>query len=301
MLAAIRQFFAERQVLEVETPILSRSASTDAHLEPVATSDGLYLHTSPEHAMKRLLAAGFGDIYQICKAFRAGEEGRLHNPEFTMLEWYRVGFDDQALLSEVEELLALLLKPVVLQEPERLSYAEALSTHAGVAVDSRPSELVECLRDHGVHVPGYDGLPETEARSLFVDLVMSAIVAPRLGNGRLSSVYDYPPDQAALARITDDPTPLARRFETWFSGVELANGFDELTDASEQASRFETDLERRRRLGRRTPPVDALLIDALSAGLPASAGVAFGLDRVLMLSLQGQSLNDVLHFPISRA
>lgn len=301
LLARTRAFFAARKVLEVETPALSRAAATDPRIESLRThmsgegGRARYLHTSPEFPMKRLLAALSGDIYQICKVFRNGEAGRWHNPEFTLLEWYRTDFDHHALMDEVAELLAGLIEPYrPLAAPERLSYGEAVLQHAGVDPFTDTVDRIEaCIRGAGVSPPDSLG----EDRSAWLDLLISTCVAPRLGRGRATFVYDFPPAQAALARIRPDPQPVAERFEVFVDGIELANGFHELTDADEQRARFDADLAARERAGSTAAPVDEHLLSALAAGLPDCAGVALGFDRVVMLATGARHIAEVLSFP----
>ena len=298
LLAAARGFFARRGVLEVETPILSSAAVTDPHIDSLGTElDGgsYHLSTSPEYAMKRLLAAGCGDIYQICKAFREGERGRWHNPEFTLIEWYRLGFDDGALMGEVEALVREMFAPYrTLGPAERLSYAAALARYAGIDVrTAREAELEEAAARLGIECPSQldrDGK---------LDLIMGVSVGPRLGLERPTFVFDYPASQAALARIKSTAT--AARFELYLDGLELANGFHELADASAQRERFERDLARRRMLGKREPQADERLLQALAAGLPDCAGVALGFDRLVATALRAGRLAEVMAFTIGEA
>jgi lysyl-tRNA synthetase class 2 len=302
MLAAAREFFAVRGVLEVETPILSAAAVSDPQIESLTTrvagmAAPAYLCTSPEYAMKRLLAAGSGDIYQICKVFRDAERGRWHNPEFTLLEWYRLGFDDAALMAEVEALIVHLLAPYRRPLPaERLSYAAALQRHAGVDMHcATAGELAEAARRHGI-----DCHAELD-RDARLDLLMGLIVGPRLGLERPCFVCDYPASQAALARLKPGPTPVAARFELYIDGLELANGFHELADDGEQRARFDRDLEARRARGLPLRPVDERLLAALRAGLPDCAGVALGLDRLVAVALGAPRLADTMAFTIDNA
>ena len=302
MLAAARQFFAERGVLEVETPVLSAAAVSDPQIESLATrvagiAAPLYLCTSPEHAMKRLLAAGSGDIYQICKVFRDAERGRWHNPEFTLLEWYRLGFDDVALMSEVEALIRALLAPHrKLQPAERLSYSAALQRHAGV--DSQHAgerDLTEAARSHGIVCQA------DLDRDAKLDLLMALVVGPRLGIERPCFICDYPASQAALARLKPGPPPVAARFELYLDGVELANGFHELRQSGEQRDRFAQDLKLRHARGQLQPPLDERLLAALAAGLPDCAGVALGVDRLAAIALAAPRLADAMAFTIDNA
>jgi len=287
MLAAVRGFFAARGVLEVETPCLSAATVTDPHLHSLATrlagGRTRYLQTSPEYAMKRLLAAGSGPIYQLARAFRDGELGRRHNPEFTLLEWYRPGFDHHRLMDEVEELVAEVAG--VAGPTERLTYAEAFRAHAGVdPFADPPARLAEAARAAtGGAVPDLG-----DDRDAWLDLLMGTVVERRLGHDRPTFVHDFPAAQAALARVRqtgpDGGPAVAERFELFVGGVELANGFHELTDAAEQRRRFEADLARRRALGLTEPPVDERFLAALAAGLPDCAGVAVGFDRLVMIA-----------------
>ncbi len=302
MLARARAFFAARGVLEVETPILSAAAVSDPQIESLATEvAGLpgrrYLGTSPEFPMKRLLAAGSGDIYQIGKVFRDGERGRWHNPEFTMIEWYRLGFDDHALMSEVEALAGHLLAPQrALPPAERLTYAEALRRHAGVdAHRASEAQLDEAARRAGV---ACEGDLDRDAK---LDLLMGLVVGPKLGRGRPCFVCDYPASQAALARLKQDEPPVAARFEFYLDGIELANGFHELANAGEQRARFLGDLAARDRMGRPGRPLDERLLAALAAGMPDCAGVALGFDRLVAIGLGASRLDEAMAFGIDNA
>jgi elongation factor P--(R)-beta-lysine ligase len=302
MLAAARAFFAERGVLEVETPILSAAAVSDPQIESLHTriaglAAPLYLCTSPEYAMKRLLAAGSGDIYQISKVFRDAERGRWHNPEFTLIEWYRLGYDDAALMSEVEALLHCVLAPICSVQPaERLSYSAALQRHAGVdAHAASDAELAAAITRHGIVCRG-----ELD-RDAKLDLLMGMVVGPRLGLGRPCFIHDYPASQAALARLKPGTPPVAARFELYFGGVELANGFHELADAGTQRARFEQDQAQRRARGLEQRPLDEHLLAALAAGLPDCAGVALGFDRLAAIAAGAPQLADVMAFTIDNA
>jgi lysyl-tRNA synthetase class 2 len=302
MLTRARAFFERRGVLEVETPILSAAAVSDPQIESLATQiAGLpgssYLCPSPEYAMKRLLAAGSGDIYQICKVFRDAERGRWHNPEFTMIEWYRIGLDDAGLMSEVEALVGELLAPArTLGPAERLSYSEALRRHAGVdAFDSTEDELLDAARRHGIHC---DAQLDRDAK---LDLLMGLIVGPRLGRGNPCFVCDYPATQAALARLKPGSPRVAARFELYLDGLELANGFHELAQAKEQRARFMQDLSLRRMRGQDQPPLDENFLAALASGLPDCAGVALGFDRLVAIALGADKLADAMAFSIENA
>ncbi|HUY83936.1 MAG TPA: EF-P lysine aminoacylase EpmA [Steroidobacteraceae bacterium] len=302
MLARARAFFAERGVLEVETPIAGAAGTSDPQIESLTTrvagfAAPFYLSTSPESAMKRLLAAGSGDIYQICKAFRDGERGRWHNPEFTMIEWYRLGFDDAALMSEVETFLARLLAPRrSLAAAERLSYRAALLRHAGVDADeATPRELLQAAAAHGV-----DCSADLD-RDARLDLLMGMVVGPRLGRERPSFICDYPASQASLARLKPGAPRVAARFELYLDGIELANGFHELNSAPLQRARFARDLATRRARRQAAPPMDERLLAALSAGLPDCAGVALGFDRLAAIAAGAHALDEAMAFAIDRA
>jgi len=303
MLASARAFFAERGVMEVETPVLSRHGTTDPAIESLALSaDALtparWLQTSPEFAMKRLLAAGSGPIYQICKVFRDAERGRRHHPEFTLLEWYRPGFSMRGLIDEVAALVRALLERPDLPA-ETLTYRGLFRSRLGLDPWETPDTA---LRSRAIDA----GIPGAVALALdrdgWLDLLLCHCLESGLGRGALTFLCHYPPSQAALARVVDDGgVPVAERFELYLDGMELANGFVELTDAAEQRLRFDADLAVRRRDGQRTPPMDAGLLAALEAGLPDSAGVALGLDRLLMIRTGAGHIDQVLAFPAERA
>jgi lysyl-tRNA synthetase class 2 len=299
LLRAIREYFVATRTLEVETPTLSRAGVTDVHLASVTArvhGETRYLHTSPEYAMKRLLAAGCGDIYQIARVYRDGESGRFHNPEFTLIEWYRLGIDHHALMADVERLITTVLPPERnFDRAERLSYREAVQLHAGVdPFDDPLPVLIARLEADGIEVPA----AITRDRDACLDLIMATLVGPRLGWDRLSFVYDYPKSQAALARIRG---PVASRFEAYLHGMELANGFHEVNDPDEQRRRFEADARERERRGLPAMPIDERLLDALSHGLPDCAGVALGFDRLVMCAVGATHIDEVLAFSFERA
>ncbi|MGJ8678778.1 elongation factor P--(R)-beta-lysine ligase [Paraglaciecola sp.] len=304
ILQKIRQFFADRNVLEVDTPALSQHTVTDEHLHSFSTSfqspfkansQTLYLQTSPEFAMKRLLCAGSGAIYQICKSFRNEEAGRFHNPEFTMLEWYRPDFDHHQLMAEMNELIQLILN---CGSAEKLTYQEAFEQH--LACDPISASLADLQSLAGQH--GFQHLAENETnKDTLLMLLFSQKVEPKIGQERPCFVYDFPASQAALAKINPLNTKVAERFELYFKGVELANGFHELDDATEQLVRFEADNKKRKQQGLAEMPIDQNLIEALKSGLPACAGVALGIDRLVMLALQVTSIDQVLAFEHGRA
>lgn len=302
MLARCREFFRSRAVLEVETPVLSQAGNPDPNIASfrlrTESPHEILLNTSPEFAMKRLLAAGSGDIFQIAKAFRDDEAGTLHSREFTMLEWYRQGFTLEQLMQEVAALLALLFARAGLEKSAiYLSYRQAFAQHAGFdPVSDSEGALLKCLRASGVEPPtGHC------SRDLLLDLVMTSVVLPKLDPTTLVFIYDFPVSQAALARAHPENPLLARRFEAVFGGVELANGFEELLDPVEQRARFAEDVRRREQSGAPPVPVDENLLAALEAGLADCAGVAVGLDRVLMFALGVRHIDEVLCFPAERA
>jgi lysyl-tRNA synthetase class 2 len=310
MLERIRAFFSAHDVLEVETPILSSAATPDPALASLATryhgpfyphGQTLYLHTSPEFPMKRLLAAGSGSIYQICKVFRDGEAGRLHNPEFTMLEWYRAGFDLRQLMDEVEALVRLVMDDrLTLASTEWISYREAFERHTGLDPHAAAvRDFARVAQEHGIHPPA--GLGDHHEASIWRDLLLSHLIEPRLGMDRLCFVYDYPASQASLARVRPGTPPVAERFELYLHGIELANGFHELADPAEQRTRFERQLHARIAAGLDTPPLDEHLLTALASGLPDCSGVALGIDRLAMLAAGAQSVAEVMAFPLDRA
>lgn len=293
LLSTVRAFFAARGVLEVETPQLARHGVSDPHIQCIPVPGHGYLQSSPEYHMKRLLAAGSGPIYQICKAYRDGEAGARHNPEFTMLEWYRPGFDLSALINECLTLFGELFPGA----PSRsYCFRNLFSDVTGLdpltASDSEPVTLAE---SHGA--PG--GLDKAAA----VDYLMAMEVEAALPAEQLSVITDFPGWAAALARTHDDEdgTTVARRFEIYYRGLELANGYQELTDADEQRRRFERDNRLRGEHGLNIMDADPYLLDAMHHGLPACSGVAMGVERLLMAQQSSQRIGEVLTFPGDRA
>ncbi|GMG85794.1 EF-P lysine aminoacylase EpmA [Biformimicrobium ophioploci] len=296
--AELRAFFAARNVIEVDVPALSQRATSDPHIDSITATCGgnsAYLATSPEFGLKRLLAAGMGDCYYLGKAFRNGEAGSRHNPEFTMLEWYRVGWDDHQLMDEVAALLCGVLQ---LPAPDKLSYRALFQSELGVDPHSATvSELRQLARSH------FEIEFESEAAADWLDLLMSHVLEPRLGTG-VTLVYDFPASQAALAKVEPDAlgVPVARRFEAYVGGVELANGYWELTDAAEQHRRFEADHAYRRANGLPAHPFEERLVEALALGdMPECAGVALGVERLLMQKLGAGKISEVLALPFERA
>jgi lysyl-tRNA synthetase class 2 len=305
MLARARAWFASERVLEVQTPLLSTAAASEPQIESIATQPlqgpPRYLQTSPEYPMKRLLAAGIGDCYQICPVFRDGESGRQHNPEFTMIEWYRVGFGVAELQRDVDRLLRATIGELrVLPAARDVTYREAIAGASGLdCATASPRAIEAVLRDRGI-AP----IVATEQdRDTWLDLLMATVVGPGLGRGAPVFVRDYPASQAALARVRDDGDgwPVAERFELYLDGIELANGFHELGDTLEQRRRFTQDLEKRRQRGQRLAPLDERFLAALTAGLPDCAGVALGFDRLIMAALGLPSISEAMAFPADRA
>ena len=288
--ALIRRFFAERDVLEVETPILSASANTDPNIQSFSTrfrdNDVRWLRTSSEFAQKRLLAAGIGDCYELGRVFRDGEAGRRHNPEFTMLEWYRVGRDHRWIADEAVELIRILLDSV--NKTGRLktyTYRELFQSTVSVdPFDATEESLQAALGDVRI---GPRGL----TRDDWLDLLLTHRIQPKLPADQITVVFEYPAAQCALARIRDG---VAERFEIYVGSQELANGYHELTDAAEQLARFENDNLRRRKKSQLSMPIDEHFLEALKNGLPPCSGVALGVDRLLMAMSDADSIADVL-------
>lgn len=293
ILQQIRHFFHERNVLEVDTPLMAPSSVTSPAIESITTNYSindtdykLYLQTSPEFYMKRLLAAGSGAIYQICKAFRHGESGRLHNPEFTMLEWYRPGFDHHDLMTEMTELFQLLLP---LESVTRISYEALFLNKLGINPHlATVNELMVIANQQGLTYQN------DEDKDNWLNLLLTHCIEPTLSG--LTFIYDFPASQAALAKIRQGIYPVAERFEAYIGSIELANGFHELADAKEQQARFEQELVERKQLGLAMVPIDYALLKALSSGFPDCAGVAVGIDRLIMLAAKQQSLASVMSF-----
>lgn len=305
MLASLRLFFSVRGVIEVETPLLAATASSHPDLRPIAALRSnatgpcirqLWLQTSPESHMKRLLAAGSGPIYQICKAFRDGEQDAIHNPEFTMIEWYRPGFDLHQLMSETEELVrGLLDRP----QAERISYARLFHIH--LALDPHtvpPDDLRRLCQSKGLT---HSTVSSNRDRDPWLKLLMESCIQHKLGHERPCFVFDFPASQACMARIRPGNPGVAERFELYLDGVELANGYHELDDPTEQLSRFENENSSLQALGREPVPLDEHLLSALASGLPDCSGAALGLDRLLMLKFSASSISEVISFTTDRA
>jgi lysyl-tRNA synthetase class 2 len=301
----IRAFMAERGVLEVETPMMSRAGNTEPNIESFAVdfagrTDGAprtrWLRTSPEFALKRLLAAGIGDCYELGRVFRDGEAGGRHNPEFTMLEWYRLGIDHVALAHETADLVDACLSLVGRgANVVETTYGGLYLAHLGIDPHhADESTLRDALGDVRID-------PDGLTRDDWLDLLMTHRIQPTFPDDTIHVVHDYPASQCALARVRDADPPVAERFELYLGPLELANGYHELLDAGEQRARFERDVQRRAQRGSRAIPPDDALLEALESGLPTCAGVALGVDRLLMAMLRTPRIADVLAFDFARA
>ena len=303
LLAGVREYFHTRGVLEVETPLAVSRTVSDPQIESLrlAGDASRYLHTSPEYAMKRLLAAGSGDIFQVCKVFRAGERSRLHNPEFTMVEWYRAGMGLTEIMAETAALAAQLLAggwPQAGASVEYLDYQAAFQRELQLDPMTATLETVAALCGaHGLAEQSIRGA----SRDQLLDFLVATLIGPRLGRQALTCLHHYPASQAALAQLDAADPRTALRFELYAAGVELANGYVELADAAEQAQRFALDQQLRQARGLSSIETDERLIAALRAGLPRCAGVALGFDRVLMLAAGATDIDAVLAFPWERA
>ena len=302
LIEEIRRFFTDRGLLEVETPVLSEFGVTDVHLATFSTefvspfgeqSKTLWLSTSPEYHMKRLLAAGSGPIFQIGKVFRNEEAGNRHNPEFTMLEWYRPHFDMYRLINEVDDLLQQILE---CPPAESMSYQFAFQQYVGLdPLSADLSELAEKAKKHQLIGA------ENENRDTLLQFLFSTVVEPQIGQEVPVVVYHFPASQAALAQISSEDLRVAERFEFYYKGLELANGFHELSDAREQLRRFQQDNLQREKMGLPVRAIDTRLLAALQAGIPNCSGVALGVDRLLMIAMGTESIKDVISFAIDNA
>lgn len=297
MLAACRDFFANRNVLEVDTPALATHAVTEPNIESLQTSceqtPTLFLQTSPEHYMKRLLAAGYPDIYQVCKVFRDGESGQRHRPEFTMVEWYRLNFSLQEMMQETVGFIGQVLNRPELHATVRyLSYVDAF------AAADQPDPITSDVAQLSEAIAADPSLRQSigSDRDAWLDLLLAHKVCREFSDDKLTVLYHYPASQAALARRCPKDESFADRFEIFFGDLELANGFVELTDADEQLARFEKDRDRRRDRGQTRHEIDDNLIAALRSELPECAGVAVGFDRLLMISNKSDDIADVNTF-----
>ena len=302
LIEEIRRFFTDRGLLEVETPVLSEFGVTDVHLATFSTefispfgeqSKTLWLSTSPEYHMKRLLAAGSGPIFQIGKVFRNEEAGNRHNPEFTMLEWYRPHFDMYRLINEVDDLLQQILE---CPPAESMSYQFAFQQYVGLdPLSAEMSELVEKAKKYQL----VDA--EKENRDTLLQFLFSVVVEPQIGQEAPIVVYHFPASQAALAQISSEDLRVAERFEFYYKGLELANGFHELSDAREQLRRFQQDNLQREKMGLPVRAIDTRLLSALQAGIPNCSGVALGVDRLLMTAMGAEHIKEVISFAIDNA
>lgn len=305
IISRVREFFRDRNVLEVETPVMSHASTTDCHLDvfesefqPVGAHgeshrEAAYLHTSPEFAMKRLLAAGYGDIYQLCKVFRNGENGRIHNPEFTMLEWYRIGFSMDTMINEVAQLLYAVLgnRPIV-----KMRYVDCFLNATGLdPLEISVENITAFCASKGRTPPPYasriDGL----------QYIMAEFVEPTFPPQSVVLVTHYPADQAVFAMVDPHDARVALRFEAYYSGIELANGFQECGDPEENERRMVAENARRISLNKPELPIDNNFLQALRSGLPPCSGVAIGLDRLIMLTLGKKSIDEVITFPWERS
>lgn len=306
MLKNIRAFFDGRSVIEVETPLLSKYATTDPHLDSLQSrfrEQTYYLNTSPEYAMKRLLAGLKKPVYQICKAFRDDELGTMHNPEFTLLEWYQPGYDMARLMTEVAELIRCLCglsQTMVVQEPEFefISYQQAFEKITGINPHkTSPQACHQFAVANKIEVPQGLGVGDDELDD-WLDWLLTQWVLPAFSKEHFTFMYDYPASQCALAKVekNDQQLPVARRFELFFGEIELANGFHELTDAQEQLRRFQAENKIRQQAGKKEINIDKNFIAALTHGLPECCGVALGIDRLLMVLTQNAAIEQVLSF-----
>lgn len=296
MLAATRAFFSSKNILEVDCPLVSLNASIDAHIDLIPIiykgKEKRYLHSSPEYGMKRLLAEGFGDCYQCAHVFRDGEYGKKHNPEFTLVEWYRIQMPFDAFIEETLEFVRLFLGNV----PSLfMSYHEAFERYLGIDPHSSSCEdLINILKEHGIEDKN---LFQNETKDDLLNLLLGSFVEPKLGRNELTVLAYYPETQAALAKTkVVNGKKLALRFEIYFKGVELANGYDELADSKEQKARLEEENRKRSALGKETLPIDYAFLHALEKGLPLCCGVAVGFDRLMMMRHEAFSLKEVIPF-----
>lgn len=304
LLRKVREFFYRRNVIEVETPLLSRGTITDPHISPFnvdikLSSETYYLQTSPEYAMKRLLAGGADSIFQIAKSFRDDEMGKKHNPEFTLLEWYRLGWDHTQLIDEVNELLRDCLG---CDQGDIVNYHDLFQEYCQIDPHSCDEKELERIAVDRLDIGGM----YLDNKDAWLDLLFSHCIEPHLGKGKPTFVVDYPRSQAALAQVVEvsiggSPVSVAQRFEVFVDGMELANGYHELTDALEQRNRFNADLTKNPHPSTDPRPIDLRLLAAMESGLPPCAGVAMGLDRLLMLVTEKAHLSEVLAFDFSRA
>ncbi len=305
MLKNIRAFFDGRGVIEVETPLLSHYSTTDPHLDSLRSrfrDQSCYLNTSPEYAMKRLLADWKKPIYQICKAFRDDELGPNHNPEFTMLEWYQPDYDSVKLMNELADLvtnLCQLSKCYAIDKVqfESLSYQQVFEDFVGINPhQTTAAECYQFAQANNIEIP--QGLGADDALNDWLDWLLTQLVLPAFNKNVFTFLYDYPASQCALAKIekNEQQVLVAKRFELFFGEVELANGFFELTDAAEQLKRFQLENKKRKQAAKEQGLIDENFIAALNFGLPECSGVAMGLDRFLMVLTNNPGIDQVLSF-----
>jgi len=304
ILQNIRDFFEDRGVLEVETPLLSQHSVTAPYIQSFKSeyqrADGVtqdyYLQTSPEYAMKRLLVAGAGPIYQVCKSFRNGDQSDIHNPEFTMLEWYRPSFDLEHLMNEMDEFLQFILN---CKRADRFSYAQLFIQYLNInPFECTIDDLKNCAASHHIHVAS-----DTNdfTKDSWLEVLMGHLIEPQLGLENPVFIHDFPASQAALARLDPNNPLVAARFEVYMHGMELANGFYELCDATEQRRRFEEDQQQRTALGFNPMSIDERLLAALKQGLPDCSGVALGIDRLMMIFFETKKIKEILSFDWNNA
>jgi len=294
LLQQIRDFMNNRGIIEVDTPILSHYGISDPYIQSMTTVEvsdkdtQLYLQTSPEYCMKRLLAAGSGPIYQIAHVFRDEESGRRHNTEFTMLEWYRVGFDYYQLMDEVGE----LLNGIGLETPDKMTYAQSFMQTVELDPHTVETKLLQKnVREHGWET-------DSEDRHALLDFVFSEVVLKKIIFNKPLIIYDYPACMSALATLKPGEPVVSERFELFIAGMEIANGFNELNNADEQLKRFEAELHTRRDRNLAEPPIDRNFLAALNSGLPECAGVAVGIDRLLMVLSGKDDISEVSTFTL---
>ena len=294
MFQKVRHFFSQKNIMEVDTPMLGKAAPIDMHIDvmTIPFKDGKkgFLHTSPEYAMKRLLSMGCPDIYQMSHVFRDGEIGDFHNPEFSMVEWYRLGVPFDSLIEETLEFILLFLENV---KTSYFSYREAFIEFANVDyVTATTDDLIACCKKHQMHLPKDAGL---WTKDTLLQFIMGFIIEPKLQT--LTVIKDFPATQSALAQtIMKKDEPVAERFEVYFKGTELANGFHELTDPVEQRKRLHEQNCFRKKMGKEELPLDENFLKALEKGLPDSCGVAIGFDRLMLLRHKKKKLEDILPF-----
>jgi lysyl-tRNA synthetase class 2 len=296
MFAQVRAFFSERSVLEVDVPMMYHGSPIDTHIDVMEIdlqgNEKGYLHTSPEFGMKRLLSLQSGDIYQMAHVFRDGECGRLHNPEFMMVEWYRLGFTFEQMMAESVEFIALFLGNHPLQF---ISYRDAFKVYAGIDyLYATPRELIDSIQHHKIPMPSDVACWDKDT---LLHFLMGFVIEPHLGQSGLTILKDYPASQCALAQTYKrEEEMVAERFEIYYQGIELANGFHELTDITEQRQRFENENHKRAELKKKVLPLDENFLQALAVGLPDACGVAIGFDRLMLLRHKKTNLSEIMPF-----